>query len=69
MYGRSFVIAGMDTTSNALSRILYILSHNTEAQEKLREEIMEVYDGHDIPYDRLMNLRYLDAVCRETLRL
>ena len=76
MYHRStFILAGMDTTSNALSRILHLLSQNPSVQEKLRAEILEAQgeagtdsDAH-IPYDDLVKLPYLDAVCRETLRL
>lgn len=60
----------MDTTSNALSRILYILATRPEAQTKLREEITEARNKYgDIPHDELVVLPYLDAVCRETLRL
>lgn len=60
----------MDTTSNALSRILHLLSQNPSAQEKLRAEIIEAQGGDtDIHYDNLVKLPYLDAVCRETLRL
>ena len=63
----------MDTTSNALSRILHLLAQNPSVQEKVRAEIIEVQDGlgsdTDISYDDLVKLPYLDAVCRETLRL
>ena len=66
-----FILAGMDTTSNALSRILQLLAQHPDVQEKLRAEISEAQggDGSDIPYDDLVKLPYLDAVCRETLRL
>ena len=61
----------MDTTSNALSRIMHFLAEYPAVQEKLRAEILEATDGgqHDLDYDRLMKLPYLDAVCRETLRV
>lgn len=60
----------MDTTSNALSRILHLLAENQDAQNKIRAELMEAAgDGEDIPYGQLVDLPYLDAVCRETLRL
>lgn len=65
----------MDPTSNALSRTLYILAQHPEAQEKLRAEIIEARgssdadNGLNIDYDDLIKLPYLDAVCRETLRL
>lgn len=61
----------MDTTSNGLSRILHILSGNPEAQERLREEIVDAVKlhGSELSYEALMNLPYMDAVCKETLRL
>ncbi|TFK40022.1 cytochrome P450 [Crucibulum laeve] len=64
----TFTFAAMDTTSTALSRILHVLSTHPEAQEKLRQEILSIGEG-EIPYDTLVSLPYLDAVCRETLRL
>ena len=74
MYPRStFILAGMDTTSNALSRILHLLAQNPDVQEKLRAEIIESRGGpggdSDAPYDEVMKLPYLEAVCRETLRV
>ena len=64
------MLAGMDTTSNALSRTLQILAQNPEAQAKLRAEILEARNGEPvIGYENLVKLPYLDAVCREILRL
>ena len=67
----TFISAGTDTTSNAISRALYILCEKPEAQEKLRAEIREAFEqyGPKISYDELNKLAYLDAVCRETLRM
>ncbi|KAI0671636.1 cytochrome P450 [Trametes maxima] len=67
----TFILAGVDTTSNGLSRILHLLALNTEVQNKLRYELTDAREryGDAIPYDELMQLPYLDAVCRETLRL
>ena len=67
----TFTLAGMDTTSNALSRIFHLLAQHTDVQDKLRKEILEAQGGDyaDIAYDDLVKLPYLDAVCRETLRL
>lgn len=63
----------MDTSSNALSRTLHLLSQNPTVQDKLRAEIIEARGGpggdSDIPFDDVMKLPYLDAICRETLRL
>ena len=68
---RTFILAGMDTTSNALSRILHLLAQNPSVQDKLRNELQTATAGGtaDLDYDGLMNLPYLDAVCRETLRV
>lgn len=68
----ALTFAAMDTTSNSLSRILHILSENPEAQQKLREEIRAAqaeYGSDELDYDALNAMPYLDAVCRETLRL
>lgn len=60
----------MDTTSNALSITLYLLAKHPDVQEKLRQEILNAQNGgNDIDYDDLTRLPYLDAICRETLRL
>lgn len=65
------VLAATDTTSNSLAQIMELLALHPEVQEKLRAEIVQASDkcNGDIPYDQLMSLPYMDAVCRETLRL
>ncbi|KAF9475405.1 cytochrome P450 [Pholiota conissans] len=67
----SLTFAAMDTTSSALSRILHMLSMNQDVQETLRQEIRTAKKeyGPELDYDTLCSLPYLDAVCRETLRL
>ncbi|PPQ65281.1 hypothetical protein CVT26_000241, partial [Gymnopilus dilepis] len=66
----SLTFAAMDTTSSALSRILWLLSTHPDVQDKLRQEIAEARKQHgDLAYDDLVSLPYLDAVCRETLRV
>ncbi|KAF5326984.1 hypothetical protein D9619_004812 [Psilocybe cf. subviscida] len=67
----SFTFAGMDTTSSALSRILHLLCDHQDVQDKLREEIRQARKEHgdQIPYDQLVALPYMDAVCRETMRI
>ena len=60
----------MDTTSGALARTLSILATHQDAQDRLRREIVEAKKLHgELGYDELVSLPYLDAVCRETLRL
>ncbi|KAI0628761.1 cytochrome P450 [Trametes polyzona] len=70
----TMVLAAMDTTSNALSRTLELLAEHTDVQQTLREEILRARDDgtgklKDLDYDEVMGLPYLDAVCRESLRL
>ncbi|KAF9446154.1 cytochrome P450 [Macrolepiota fuliginosa MF-IS2] len=67
----TFVFAGMDTTSSGVSRILQLLATHEDVQEKLREEIREAQKLSDgqLSYDQLVSLPYLDAVCRESLRV
>jgi cytochrome P450 len=62
----------MDTTSNALSRTLSLLATHPEVQDTLRQEILDTLEkngGQDFSYEELVSLPFLDAVCRETLRL
>ena len=65
------MLAGTDTTSMGLSQIMELLAQNLGMLEKLRAEIKEAQQRHgdNIPYDILVDLPYLDAVCRESLRL
>ncbi|KAF8741243.1 cytochrome p450, partial [Rhizoctonia solani] len=65
------VFAGHDTTSGALARTLHLLAQEPNVQEQLRAEIREAHSlyGKDLDYDQLNSLKYLDAVCRESLRL
>ncbi|GJE97230.1 cytochrome P450 [Phanerochaete sordida] len=68
----TFTFAGTDTTSNALARILHLLCLHRDAQAALRAELLEARarnGGADLEYDALVALPFLDAVCRETLRL
>ncbi|KAI0056554.1 cytochrome P450 [Artomyces pyxidatus] len=68
----TLILAATDTTSAALSRIMQLLSQRPDVQEKLRKELnlAGMRSGQsDLDYDVLVSLPYLDAICRETLRL
>ncbi|KAJ3795928.1 cytochrome P450 [Lentinula aff. detonsa] len=59
-------------SQSAMARLLHLLAQHPDAQKKLRQELIEAKrqnDGHDFSYEELIALPYLDAVCRETLRL
>ena len=69
---RTLAFAAMDTTSNARSQVLHLLSKNMAAQERLQAEVRETRiqnNGDDLNYDQLNALLYLNAICREALRL
>ena len=64
------IVAGTDSTSIVLARVLSILAEHPDVQDKLRQEVTEARKGNnDLDYDDLFSLPYLDAICRETLRL
>ncbi|KAJ3820397.1 cytochrome P450 [Lentinula raphanica] len=68
----TLLFAATDTTSSALSRLLFLLAKHPEVQEKLRREVIEARrnnNGEDLSYNEINSLPYLDAVCRESLRL
>ncbi|RIB19591.1 cytochrome P450 [Gigaspora rosea] len=67
----TLLLAGHETTSTALSWALYFLARNPEVQDRLRKEILEVLTDRDhIPtFDEIEQLRYLECVFKETLRV
>ncbi|KAF5313993.1 hypothetical protein D9611_006969 [Ephemerocybe angulata] len=67
----TLTFAAMDTTSNALARIFDLLSQNPDIQNKVREEVTNAYEEHgeQLDYETVTALPWLDAVCRETLRV
>ncbi|KAI8813234.1 cytochrome P450 [Cladochytrium replicatum] len=65
----NFIIAGRDTTAQALSWTFYLLSKNPQKVEPLLEEIKNSNVSAFPSYEELKNLRYANAVFTETLRL
>jgi len=74
----NFVIAGRDTTAQALSWSLFELSRNPEIQNRARAEVLQEWktmtvtpsdSAAEVSFESLGRMRYLDAVCHETLRL
>jgi len=79
------IFAGLETTTAAVARALYMLAKYPHVQARLRAEISDAMAAHEasdihshtgdkggsvgLPYDELMSLPLLDAVVRETLRL
>lgn len=78
----TFMFEGHDTTAMALSWTLFLLGHNQQVQRKLQSEIDKFYElkrdeclnDDDGTYlklnlDHLKELKYLDCVIKEALRL
>ncbi|EKM59819.1 uncharacterized protein PHACADRAFT_192194 [Phanerochaete carnosa HHB-10118-sp] len=63
----TFIVAGHETTSMAVTWALFSLSQQPDMQRKLREELLQVATD-SLTMDKLNALPYLDAVVRETLR-
>lgn len=65
----NFIIAGRDTTAILLSWTIYYLSNHPEVRAKVCAEI-ETHLGSNQPtFDNIKNLKYLDHVLHEVLRL
>ena len=69
IFASTLVFAATDTTTGALTQILQLLAEHPHVQDKLRAEINAATTDGEISYDDLVSLPYMDAVCRETLRL
>lgn len=56
-----FFIAGYETTSNAISFILYELAMHKVIQDTLRAEIHDMLDKYgSITYDCIKDMKYMD---------
>ncbi|XP_015600585.1 cytochrome P450 4C1 [Cephus cinctus] len=64
-------IASQDTIALISSFATLMLGMHHEAQEKARKEIEEIFQGEDEPLtsESLSQLKYLEAVIKETIRL
>ncbi|GFS49408.1 cytochrome P450 3A8 [Nephila pilipes] len=66
-----FFLAGYDTTASTLSFASYLLALNPGIQNTLYEELREVLQRHkgELTYEALQDMKYLDNVISETLRI
>ncbi|GAU92941.1 hypothetical protein RvY_04952 [Ramazzottius varieornatus] len=66
-----FLLAGYETTANALAFTTYLLAKHPEIQEKLHDVIVAAMDtAENVSFeDSAAKLPYLDAIIKESLRL
>jgi len=66
----TFLIAGHETTSGALSFALHYLSRHPDVAARARAEVDRVWGDAEVPgYDQVAKLRYVRRVLDESLRL
>lgn len=69
----TLLITASDTTVNLVGACLLFLAINQEIQQRVHDEIVEVFgdddDAIEFDYERLNELRYLERVLKETLRV
>ncbi|XP_073969802.1 probable cytochrome P450 6a17 isoform X1 [Rhodnius prolixus] len=62
-------IAGLDTTSNTMTWLLYELAMHPEIQAKAREEIRDCLKKHgDWTYDAVQDMKYVAGCINESMR-
>jgi cytochrome P450 family 12 len=69
--GEDMLLVGVDTTSTALTSVLYALATNVDKQEILREEVLQILPEKNskLASNSLNNAPYLRAVLKEAQRL
>jgi len=65
----SMLIAGHETTANALTWSFYLLSRHPEVQRAVSQEIQQVLGDRDPTVGDLKNLKLVDWTLKEALRL
>lgn len=65
----TLMLAGHETTSNALTWTLYLLSEHPDVREKLEEEVDRVLAGRMPTFEDIPQLTYTTMVLEESMRL
>ncbi|KAK9296525.1 hypothetical protein QLX08_009475 [Tetragonisca angustula] len=67
----SFFFGGFDTVASQTCIVAHLLAENPDIQERLQQEIDETLENNngELTYDAMHEMKYLDAVINETLRL
>lgn len=64
-----FFVAGFETSSSTMAFCLYELCVNIDMQEKLREEVLDIFKKNNgkFTYDSIMEIRYMDKIVKGEL--
>jgi cytochrome P450 len=65
----TFLMVGQETTAQALTWTLYLLAFLPEWQEQVRDEVLRATDGEVVSGESLPQLKLLEAVFLESMRL
>lgn len=66
----NFLVAGRDTTAQALSWVIHELDQHPDVLLKIRQELYEIMGNSESPsYEQVKQMKYTKAVIFETLRL
>ncbi|MFD4181085.1 cytochrome P450 [Rhodococcus sp. NPDC058514] len=68
----TFLVAGHETSANALAFALYFLAQNPEVAARARAEVESLWPGEEQPevsFEQVAKLRYVRRVVDETMRL
>jgi cytochrome P450 len=65
----TLVLAGFETTANALTWTLYLLAKHPEVAQKLEEEATRVLGDREATFEDVPRLEYTERVLQESMRL
>jgi len=66
----TLILAGHETTANALCHVIYLLTQNQDKYKILQSEIDEKLDADtNLSVSKIMEFPFLDAVIKESMRL